>query len=84
MVSTTVEMKGWTTAAMPAVVMLVLVTAMGARGVAQECPFDVTDLHDRETLTILVFGDAGTGDACQHRVGQVMFGVCRARAATSR
>ena len=74
-----VEMKGWTTAAMPIAVVLVLVTAMGARGAVQEWPFEVTDLRDRGTLTILVFGDAGTGDAGQHRVGQAMFDVCRAR-----
>ena len=63
---------------MPIAVMLVLVTT-GARGVAQEWPFEVTDLRDRETLTILVFGDAGTGDAGQHRVGRAMFDVCQAR-----
>ena len=74
-----VEMKGWTTAAMPVAVMLALVTATGVRGVAQEWPFEVTDLRDRGTLTILVFGDAGTGHAGQHRVGRAMFDVCRAR-----
>ena len=74
-----VDMKGRTTTTMPIVVMLALVTTTGARGVAQEWPFEVTDLRGRETLTILVFGDAGTGDAGQHRVGRAMFDVCRAR-----
>ena len=74
-----VGMNGWTTTAMPIAVMLVLVATTGARGVAQEWPFEVTDLRDRETLTILVFGDAGTGNAGQHRVGRAMFDVCRVR-----
>ena len=74
-----VEIKAWTTIATPTAVMLVLVATMGARGVAKERPFGVTDLRARETLTILVFGDGGTGDEGQHRVGQTMFDVCRAR-----
>ena len=56
-----------------------LVTTTSTLGVAQEWPFDVTDLRARETLTILVFGDAGTGEAGQHRLGRSMFDVCLAQ-----
>ena len=42
-------------------------------------PFDVTDLRDREKLVVLVFGDGGTGEAGQYRVGQAMYEVCRER-----
>ena len=42
-------------------------------------PFEVTDLRNREKLVILVFGDGGTGDAGQYRVGQAMYEVCRQR-----
>ena len=45
-------------------------------GVAQEWPFDVTDLSHRQSLTILVLGDGGTGDEGQYRVGLAMFDVC--------
>lgn len=74
-----VGMTGSTTTAIGFAVGLVLVTMSGALGVAQQWPFEVTDLHDRESLTILVFGDAGTGDAGQHRVGRAMFDTCQAR-----
>ena len=68
-------MKARTTTSTPTAVMFVMLVTVamvtmvamtGARGVAQELPFDVTDLRDRKTLTILVFGDAGTGDEGQH------------------
>ena len=42
-------------------------------------PFEVTDLRNRQKLVILVFGDGGTGDAGQYRVGQAMYEVCRER-----
>jgi tartrate-resistant acid phosphatase type 5 len=42
--------------------------------------YEVTDLRDQARLVILVFGDAGTGDAGQHRVGRAMYEVCRRRA----
>ena len=42
-------------------------------------PFDVTDLSDRDKLVLLVFGDGGTGEAGQYRVGQAMYEVCRER-----
>ena len=44
---------------------------------AQQWPFSVADLSDRATLTILVFGDAGTGQPAQYRIGQAMFRVCQ-------
>ena len=40
-------------------------------------PFAVTDLRDQDVLTILIFGDAGTGDAGQYRVAEAMTHVCR-------
>ena len=46
---------------------------------AQEWPFTVTDLSDRESLTILVFGDGGPGEAGQYRVGHAMAEICRER-----
>ena len=39
-------------------------------------PFDTTDLTTRDALAILVFGDGGTGEAGQYRVGQAMAEVC--------
>ena len=54
-------------------------TIAGTGALAQRWPFEVTDLADRESLTILVFGDAGTGDAGQYRVGQAMFETCEQR-----
>ena len=61
-------------------VLLVLAAVVG-RGelFAQEWPFVVTDLRGRDTLTILVFGDGGTGEAGQYRVGHAMHETCRAR-----
>jgi hypothetical protein len=50
-----------------------------ASAAAQSWPFEVTDLRDREKLVILVFGDGGTGNAGQYRVGQAMYEVCRQR-----
>jgi len=46
---------------------------------AQSWPFDVTDLAGRSRIVMLVFGDAGTGGAGQHRVGAAMADVCRER-----
>ena len=46
---------------------------------AQVWPFPVTDLRDRESLTILVFGDSGTSHAGQYRVGHAMYRVCQDR-----
>ena len=51
-------------------------TAVAYQAAAQQWPFEVTDLPDRATLTILVFGDAETGGPAQYRVGQAMFSVC--------
>ena len=42
-------------------------------------PYEVTDLSRRDRLVILVFGDSGTGNAGQHRVGRAMYEVCRQR-----
>ena len=59
------------------VVALLLVAAVSAlRGQTGSWPFPVTDLRDRDTLTVLVFGDAGTGHAGQYRVGEAMADVC--------
>jgi len=44
---------------------------------AAHWPFDVTDLTDRQSLVLLVFGDSGTGNAGQYRVGQAMYETCR-------
>ena len=41
--------------------------------------YDRTDLRDRDRLVILLFGDSGTGDAGQHRVGSAMYEICRER-----
>ena len=56
-----------------------LLWAGGVGAAAQAWPFAVTDLSDRKSLTILVFGDAGTGEAGQHRVGHAMYEICRER-----
>lgn len=45
----------------------------------QNWPFEITDLTGRSRLVILVFGDAGTGNAGQYRVGSAMADVCRER-----
>lgn len=42
-------------------------------------PYEVTDLSEQDRLVILVFGDSGTGEAGQYRVGRAMFEVCRQR-----
>jgi len=42
-------------------------------------PFEVTDLRQREKLVFLVFGDGGTGQAGQYRVGLAMYETCRHR-----
>ena len=57
-----------------ALAMVVAVTAVRAQ--TGSWPFAVTDLRDRDTLTVLVFGDAGTGRAGQYRVGEAMADVC--------
>ena len=62
------------------VVVLVMVLVAGRHSLlAQEWPFAVADLRDRDALTILVFGDGGTGQAGQYRVGHAMFETCRSR-----
>jgi len=43
--------------------MIVLVLTTGVLGAAQQWSFEVADLRERETLTILAFGDAWTGGA---------------------
>ncbi len=58
---------------------LALLVVVVLHGSAQEWPFDVTDLSDRPSLTILVLGDGGTGDEGQYRVGHAMFDVCERR-----
>ena len=59
--------------------LLSLTLAAGVTAATEQWPFDVTDLSQRESLTILVFGDSGTGREGQARVGQAMFDVCRQR-----
>ena len=57
-----------------------VLVALAVHGVkAQTWPFDVTDLSERESLTILVLGDGGTGREGQFRVGHAMFDVCERR-----
>lgn len=56
--------------------LIVSVIVAGGPGLAQHWPFHVADLRDRDVLTILVFGDAGTGDTTQHGVGRAMFDTC--------
>lgn len=58
---------------------LAIVVLAGALVTAQQWPFEVTDLSGRDSLTILAFGDSGTGREGQYRVGQAMFDVCQAR-----
>ena len=41
--------------------------------------FSVTDLSDADKVVILLFGDSGTGEAGQYRVGRAMVDVCRER-----
>jgi hypothetical protein len=60
-----------------AIVLLFLSASLGAG--LPGWPFEVTDLSDRNELVILVFGDSGTGEAGQYRVGQAMYEVCRQR-----
>jgi hypothetical protein len=60
-------------------VLPLLLVSTAAVTAAQQWPFDVTDLSQRESLTILAFGDSGTGWAGQSRVGRAMFDVCRQR-----
>lgn len=52
---------------------------LAASTVSAQTPYDVTDLGSQERLVILVFGDAGTGNAGQYRVGRAMYEVCRRR-----
>ena len=54
----------------------VIATVTVVNGQTGSWPFAVTDLRDRGSLTILVFGDGGTGHAGQYRVAQAMADVC--------
>ena len=56
-----------------------LVLRWAGPATARQWPFDVTDLRDRGRLVILVFGDSGTGEAGQYRVGDAMYQICRQR-----
>ena len=56
--------------------LLALALISGGVSAAQQWPFEVADLSGREALTILVFGDGGTGEAGQYRVAQAMYDVC--------
>ncbi len=58
---------------------ILLVSCWAAPATARQWPFDVTDLRDRSSLVILVFGDSGTGEAGQYRVGDAMSQICRQR-----
>ncbi len=60
---------------MKALVLVLLV----ASTVRAQTPYEVTDLSKRERLVILMFGDGGTGNAGQYRVGRAMYEVCRRR-----
>ncbi len=60
-------------AAATALLLVVVVTAPVA---GQQWPFETTDLTARDALTMLVFGDGGTGDAGQCRVGHAMASTC--------
>ena len=55
--------------------LVLLATGTAPRGQAGAWPFAVTDLRARGSLTILVFGDSGTGREGQARVGEVMADV---------
>ena len=70
-------MRVSTTVLVCVVASIVLVAPTRQLGAAQEWPFEVNDLRTNRSLTILVFGDAGTGGAGQRRVGQAMFDVCQ-------
>ena len=56
-----------------------LVLCWAGPATARQWLFDVTDLRDRDRLVILVFGDSGTGEAGQYRVGDAMYQICRQR-----
>ena len=56
--------------------LLALALISGGVSAAQQWPFEVADLSGRVALTILVFGDGGTGEAGQYRVAQAMYDVC--------
>ena len=58
--------------------MLWLVLAAQAPATPREL-YPVRDLTDARRLVILIFGDAGTGEAGQYRVGRAMYDVCRER-----
>ena len=60
-----------------AVAIAVLAAAVPLPG--QQWPFETADLTGRDELVILVFGDGGTGEASQYRVGHAMAEVCRRR-----
>ena len=59
-----------------AILLALLLVAGVVHVFAQEWPFEVIDLRDRSAITILVFGDAGTGREGQYRVGHAMFQIC--------
>lgn len=44
-----------------------------------EVPAGVPDLSERDSVTFLVFGDAGTGKPAQYAIGSQMARVCRER-----
>lgn len=46
---------------------------------SQTWPFEVTDHREKSRIVILVYGDGGTGEAGQYRVGHAMAEVCAAR-----
>jgi hypothetical protein len=56
-----------------------LLVLLAVSTVSAQPPYEVSDLSDRGQLVMLVFGDAGTGDAGQYRVGRAMYEVCRRR-----
>ena len=64
---------------MAVIIWFVLVWLCATTGAAEPWPFEVTDLRSRDRLVILVFGDGGTGEAGQYRVGQAMYQVCAER-----
>ena len=56
-----------------------LTLTSGSAAGAQPRAYDVADLSARDRLVILVFGDGGTGEAGQYRVGHAMAEICRQR-----
>ena len=62
------------------VTVMAVVLASGASSADSLWPITYTDLSERERLTFIVMGDAGTGETGQYRVGLAMLDVCRQRA----